>query len=387
MIQLVLFIALASLWPRHDIVADAAPTPATSSAPAAMAPAPLPTIKPLQWQGITLGESIDAVRARMGAPDFNRKVILGSMLVEYPIHGGEGSLVLETTDKQVTSIRVEAAAPKQLSLPIGDPFGVNLGDSVTRLLTIRGEPTRMYDDGPEDSSTIFGGPDDNRWVYSVHNSVIVAITLIAPKPALPVGPPGRPPLVLHGTPPPPPHHVAVIHGTPAPSSHTPAPSGTAMPQATSSPTPVPGIALATPNPSPGPPRPTPAPNSSPVAAATTPPSVPVAPAGAQTAAPNATLKPGAAAGTPTPQPADGSSIETAIIVRAPDMASGFDYMYKFVENVSCADGASQYRITGQDITSEHRHNYAKVTAECPTTHDRRAFYFDVTAVFTKSTDR
>ena len=69
------------------------------------------------------------------------------------------------------------------------------------------------------------------------------------------------------------------------------------------------------------------------------------------------------------------------------MATGFDYMYKFVENISCGDGSAQYRITGQDITSEHRHNYAKVTAECPTTHDRRLFYFDVTYIFTKAPDR
>ncbi|HME81610.1 MAG TPA: hypothetical protein VKF82_05995 [Candidatus Eremiobacteraceae bacterium] len=368
MIQLVLFIALAGLLPRPDVVADLSPSPAASAAPAAMAPAPAPTIKPLQWQGVTLGESIEAVRARLGAPDFNRKVIQGSMLVEYPIHGGEGSLVLETTDKQVTSIRVEAAAPRQLSLPIGDPFGVNLGDSVTRLLAIRGEPNRMYDDGPDDSSTIFGGPDDDRWIYSVHSSVIVAITLVAPKPSQPAGPPGRPGLVLRGTPPPT-HHVAVIHGTPAPTTHTPAPNAGATPEATSSPTPVPGIAIATPNPSPGPPRPTPKPSATPVAAATTAPAAP------------------GAAGTPTPQPADGSSIETAIVVRAPDMATGFDYMYKFVENVSCAGGASQYRVTGQDITSEHRHNYAKVTAECPVGHDRRAFYFDVTYIFTKSPER
>ncbi|MBV8083156.1 MAG: hypothetical protein JO293_04005 [Candidatus Eremiobacteraeota bacterium] len=383
MFPVLVFLWLAALWQPQGLLADESPSPA--ALPAAVAPSPAPTIKPVQWQGITLGENIESVRSRLGTPDFNRKVILGSMLVEYPIHGGEGSLVLETTEKQVTSIRVEAAAPKELSLPIGDPFGVNLGDSVTRLLTLRGEPTRMYDDGPEDQSTIYGGPADNRWIYSVHNSVVVAITLIAPKPPQPPGPPRNPGLTLTGTPPP--HHGVTIHGTPAPVAVKPANASTAnataakataTPVAATSPTPVPGIAL-TPNPSPGPARPTPV-------FATVAPVAQPTPTPAPTSAVAMAPKP-AASGSAQPQPADGSSIETAIVVRAPDMATGFDYMYKFVENISCGDGSSQYRITGQDITSEHRHNYAKVTAECPTTHDRRLFYFDVTYIFTKSPDR
>ncbi len=381
--SLLLFIALASLWTQGARVAAATPTPTPSSAPAALAPAPGPTIKPPQWQGITLGENIEAVRARMGTPDFNRKVILGSMLVEYPIHGGEGSLVLETTERQVTSIRVEAAAPHELSLPIGDPFGVNLGDSLTRLLTIRGEPTRNYEDPPDESTSIYGGPNENRWIYTFQGSTIVAITLIAPKPQQPIGPPGHPALVLRGTPPP--RRPVVLKGTPPPTRVTPAsPGATPQPIATTSPTPVPGVAIqSTPAPSPGPPRtvaashtPTP---SVPLPAMTSPPMTPPP----SSPMPQLSASPGA----PTPQPADGSSPETAIVVRAPDMASGFDYVYKFIENVSCANGAGQYRITGQDLFSEHRHNYAKVTAQCSTGTDKRAFYFDVTYIFTKSTER
>jgi|SRR5580704_1935211 hypothetical protein len=381
--SLLLFIALASLWTRGALVAAATPSPTPSSAPAALAPAPGPTIKPQQWQGVTLGENIEAVRARMGTPDFNRKVILGSMLVEYPIHGGEGSLVLETTERQVTSIRVEAAAPHELSLPIGDPFGVNLGDSLTRLLTIRGEPTRNYEDPPDESTSIYGGPNENRWIYTFQGSTIVAITLIAPKPPQPVGPPGRPALVLRGTPPP--HRPAVLKGTPPPARVTPAasPGATPQPLATTSPTPVPGIAIqSTPAPSPGPARP--------VASGTPPPSVPLPAVTSPPMTPPSppTPKISSSPGAPTPQPADGSSPEAAIVVRAPDMASGFDYIYKFIENVSCADGAGQYRITGQDLFSEHRHNYAKISAQCSTSPtDKRAFYFDVTYIFTKSSER
>src|SRR5215469_4037820 len=360
------------------LIADVTPAPPP---PAAMAPAPGATIKPEQWQGVTLGESIDTVRVRLGPPDFNRKVILGSMLVEYPIHGGEGSLVLETSGKAVTSIRVEAPAPKQLSLPIGDPFGVNLGDTVTRLLTVRGQPNRMYDDGPDDSSTIYGSPTDNRWIYSIHSSTVVAITLIAPKPPAPPATPGPSGMVLHGTPKP--QHV-VIKGTPQPTRPVAAPASTvaaAPPAAAMSPTPVPGVALPPASPTSAPQKATPTPH--PVAAASpTPNAVALASPPAIEMTPRPVTAPAASA-----QPADGSSIETAIVVKAPDMATGFDYIYKFVENISCGDGSSQYRIINQDITDEHRHNYAKITAECPTTHDRRLFYFDVTWIFTKSSER
>jgi hypothetical protein len=77
-------------------------------------------------------------------------------------------------------------------------------------------------------------------------------------------------------------------------------------------------------------------------------------------------------------------MSTAILVRAPDQATGFDYIYRFIENISCGDGASQFRIAGQDLMSANRRNYAKVTAECPTTHERRAFFFDITYLFARS---
>lgn len=104
-----------------------------------------------------------------------------------------------------------------------------------------------------------------------------------------------------------------------------------------------------------------------------------------TAAPGAvsSAPPGAspaASATPT---ADGSSVKTAIVVRAPDQASGFDYMYKFIENINCGDGSAQYRVVDQSISSENRHNYARIIGECPTTHDQRAFYFDITYIFTR----
>ena len=352
--------------------------------PAALAPTAFP-VKPVQWQGVTLGEDIEAVRARLGKPEFNRKVILGSMLVEYPIHGGEGTLLLETTDKQVTQIRVEAAAPRELALPIGDPFGVNLGDSLTRLMVIRGNPTRSYDDTPDESTSTYGGSNENRWVYSIRGGIIVAITLVAPRPPPPPGGPAHPGLVLRGTPPPK-HNV--LKGTPAAT-----PSSSASPAASAPPTPMPGIALSTPTP-----KPTAAPAgaviaSGAVAAVTQPTMVPL-PTATPSRAPSPPPVPSASpspvavapAGMPTPSATlapDGSSPETAIPVRAPDMSTGFDYIYKFIENIACGDGG-QFRVTGQDLFSQSRRNYAKVTAECSTTHERRAFFFDITYIFTRS---
>jgi hypothetical protein len=385
---LFILIVFTLALPPNASIADVTP------APAAMAPSPAPTIRPVQWQGVTLGEDIDAVRARLGTPEFNRKVIMGSMLVEYPLHAGEGTLLLETTGRQVTSIRVEAAAPQDLNLPIGDPFGVNLGDSLTRLLTVRGNPNRSDEDGPDDSNSIFGTSSENRWVYSIHSGVVVGITLVAPKPPEPYTGPTRPGITLRGTPPP--HKGIVIKGTPGPvvagatakPIPTPMPGvalATPRPLPTTSPTPVPGVALVAPTPTSGParPRPTPSPSASPSQTAMTPPSgstaLPTIPPGAASSAvPGATP---AASATPT---ADGSSVKTAIVVRAPDQATGFDYMYKFIENINCGDGSAQYRVVDQSISSENRHNYAKIIGECPTTHDQRAFYFDITYIFTRS---
>lgn len=335
-------------------LASSAPLPTAASAPAA------PAIKPVQWQGVTLGEDIDSVRARFGKPEFNRKVILGSMLVEYPIHGGEGTLTLETSEHQVTQIRVEAAAPKQLGLPIGDPFGVDLGDGLTRLLTIRGNPTRSDDEGADESTTTYGGPNENRWIYTLHAGMIVAITLVAPRP-LPVTGPSRPGLVLRGTPAP--RRRVVLRGTPAPSAtRTPSASGSPGPVATTSPTPIPGVAL-TPSPASamwiGPQHATPPPTFTPL------------PKPSGTPNPNAT------------PPADGSSIQTAIPVRAPDQASGFTYIYTFIQDIECGDGTAHYVVVDQTLSSQNRHNYAIITAECPTTKDRRAFYFDITYIFTR----
>ena len=387
------------------VLALASPAATASPQPAALAPNAFP-VKPVLWQGVTLGENIEAVRARLGKPEFNRKVILGSMLVEYPIHGGEGTLLLETTDKQVTQIRVEAAAPKELALPIGDPYGVNLGDSLTRLMVIRGNPTRSYDDAPDESTSTYGGWNENRWVYSIHGGTIVAITLVAPRLPPPPSGPAHPGLVLHGTPPP---KHAVLKGAPATTS-----SPTASTAANAPPTPTPGIALSTPTPKPTAapagavivssaaatvatptmvPLPTATPSSAPspsVVASASPSPIAVAPAGVPTpsAAPNAIASPNVAnpaVVTPNPNASlapDGSSPETAIPVRAPDMGTGFDYMYKFIESIACDGG--QYRVTGQDLFSQSRRNYAKVTAECSTTHERRAFFFDITYIFTRS---
>jgi len=383
---LVIAVVLSFVWPlRSGSVAEATPTPA------AMAPFGMPAIHSVQWQGVALGENIDAVRARLGAPEFNRKVILGSMLVEYPIHGGEGTLLLETTEHIVTSIRVEAASPKDLQLPIGDPFGVNLGDGLTRLLAVRGEPTRSDDDGPEDSNSIYGPASENRWVYSIHSGVVVGITLVAPKPPPPIVPYGHSGITLSGTPVP--HHGTTIKGTPKPSvaatggskaSPTPLPGvalATPVPTPTTSPTPVPGVALVPPTPAPEParPQPTPLPSATPKQTAMTPPvSATEGPVLPSAQPPGATPAPSA---TPV---ADGSSVQTAIVVRAPDQATGFDYMYKFIEAIECGNGSAHYTFVDQSILSQNRHNYAKIIGECPPTHERRAFYFDITYIFTKS---
>ncbi len=308
-------------------------TPAPSPAPA-----PTPSYKPVTWQGVALGENLEVVRARLGRPIFVRKIILGESLVEYPMRGTDATLLLTGLEGRVSEIRIEAPAPKQLLAPVSDPFGVNLGDSVFHLLAVRGNPDRSYDDGSGESTSYYGDPSAVRWVYAIRDNTVYAIGVQAPKPPPPVriGPRGT--LVLQGTPTPRPAPI-VLHGTPKP-------RGTIGPTATTTPVPAP---LGT--------------------GATPPPGASVSPSPGATEAP------------------DGKSVQTAILVKAPDQQTGFIYIYRYIESLPCGDGSTSWRVADQSILFENRRNYAKVTAECPATHERRAWYFDITLWFTRADER
>lgn len=315
-------------------------------------PVATPSYKPVTWQGVTLGENLDLVRARLGRPIFIRKIILGESLVEYPLRGTDATMLLTGLEGRVSEIRLEAPAPKQLLAPVSDPFGVSLGDSVYHLLAARGNPNRYYDDGEGEGTSYYGETSTVRWVYTIRDNVVYAISVQAPKPPPPVviGPRGT--LVLQGTPKPKATPI-ILHGTPRPHA-------SAGPLATTAPplvTPTPSHIVLASTPSPGP--------LGTAAAATT------SPGGVVSPSPGASESP------------DGKSVQTAILVKAPDQSTGFIYIYRYVESLPCGDGSADWRVVNQDILFENRRNYAKVVGECPTTHERRTWYFDITLWFTR----
>ena len=132
------------------------------------------------WQGVTLGESIAGVVARLGPPDVHRKAIMGTTLYEYRAAGGDATLSLTESGGVVTAIRVIAAGTSTLRPPIVDPFGMEIGDTADRLTELRGIPQRYDDEGGGEFTSYYGKPSEVRWAYGLRDDVVVSIGVILP---------------------------------------------------------------------------------------------------------------------------------------------------------------------------------------------------------------
>jgi hypothetical protein len=143
-------------------------------------PSPASTPAPVVWQGVTLGESISAVLARLGQPDSRRKAIMGTTLYEFKALDGGGTLSLTESAGIVTGIRLVAADPATLPKPVTDPFGVALGDTTDRLTELRGQPQRYDDEGSGDFTSYYGRQSEVRWAYGLHDGTIQSIGVILP---------------------------------------------------------------------------------------------------------------------------------------------------------------------------------------------------------------
>lgn len=86
---------------------------------------------------------------------------------------------------------------------------------------------------------------------------------------------------------------------------------------------------------------------------------------------------------PTPMPPDASATDRAVKVTADDRAADPQFEFSFVRRIACGAG-DYWSPTGETIFNARRHNYSKIDAECPSTGEKRSFYFDITAVFGKA---
>lgn len=151
-------------------------------AAAAVQPSPSPTTAPATatWQGVTLGEPVSAVTARLGPPASRRKAIMGTYLIEYRTMNGAGTLSLTDGAGVITGIRLIAADPASLRTPVSDPSGITLGDSADRLTELRGQPQRYDDEGGGEFTSYYGRPSEVRWTYGLRNGVVYSIGVVSP---------------------------------------------------------------------------------------------------------------------------------------------------------------------------------------------------------------
>lgn len=254
-------------------------------AAASMAAAPAPSTAPaVVWQGVSLGEPVAAVVARLGEPMSRRKAIMGTYLLEYKALDGAGTLSLTDGAGAITGIRLIAADPSTLRPPAVDPFGVALGDTGDRLTELRGMPQRYDDEGAGDFTSYYGKADEVRWAYGLHDNRIVSIGVIAA------------------------YRVVRASGA--------------------------VVSVPTPRPS------------------------------------NA----------PTPPPPDATALDRALKVTPEEKAADPQVELTYVRSTPCGKD-DRWSPAAETILDVRRRNYLRIDAVCPSTGDKRSFYFDITSVF------
>ncbi len=83
---------------------------------------------------------------------------------------------------------------------------------------------------------------------------------------------------------------------------------------------------------------------------------------------------------PTPQPPDASGLERAIKVTPEELDKDPQFEYTYVRAMPCGTD-DRWSPMSETILNEHRRNYSRIDAVCPSTGQTKSFYFDITAVF------
>ena len=244
-------------------------------------PVPAPTVV---WQGVTLGEPVTAVIARLGEPLSRHKAIMGSYILEYKALGGAGVLSLTDGGGTVTGIRLIANDVSTLRAQVVDPFGVALGDTADRLTELRGLPQRYDDEGGGEFTSYYGKQSEVRWTYGLIDNRVVSIGVVAA------------------------YRVVRASGA--------------------------VVSVPTPRPS------------------------------------NA----------PTPPPRDASGLDRAVKVTPDEIDRDPEFEYTYVRAIGCGSSDHWSPVT-ETIFNAHRRNYSRIEAVCPSTGEKKSFYFDITLVF------
>ena len=187
--MLAVLLALGILAATPSLGATPTPSP-TPYKPLAI---PLPGATPwgpLSLAGVTLGETGDAVRARLGEPALaNDKPEIS--IWTYPLDNKHVALNIFLSRGRVTSLSIALTGGAKQSL-FADPFGLHLGDGADTMFAVRGQPRDMI----ENRNIYATGPGFD-WVYQFDKGIAASILVDAnialngPLPSPVAGPPGH----------------------------------------------------------------------------------------------------------------------------------------------------------------------------------------------------
>src|SRR5271165_5170981 len=145
---------------------------------------------PLSLAGVTLGDTPDAVRARLGEPSVEN-VKPEITVWTYPMDMGRVNLNVFISHARVNSVSAALANGAKQS-KFADPYGVHLGDGVDSMTSSRGDPGDLS----ANRNTYAIGPGF-RWIYEFDHGIAASVllegstTLTGPLPSAIPGPPGH----------------------------------------------------------------------------------------------------------------------------------------------------------------------------------------------------
>lgn len=87
---------------------------------------------------------------------------------------------------------------------------------------------------------------------------------------------------------------------------------------------------------------------------------------------------------PTPPPPDASDVTRAIRVTLELFAADPQFEFTYVRAIQCGTDhsiADHYIVLHDEIFNANRRNFSRIDAQCPSTGEKRTFYFDITDVF------
>ena len=140
-------------------------------------------------RGVAPGETVGDVQSDIGQPLLTQQMSDGSLLSWNRTDSRDAYMLLCERGGRVCSVRVFISQPHAAEddeADLTDPYGVTLGDSVTTLHSLRGEPQKTYTNG-KITTLVYVDQESVAWTYDLVDNYVFAVTLyprtISPSPS------------------------------------------------------------------------------------------------------------------------------------------------------------------------------------------------------------